>query len=233
MFGSKKKVQQVPQSQKEANPFLNARRSMNERVGFFMEKIRAWQIMAVMEFALILALLALLNNFHNTPKYIPYVVELDKMGVVVNTQYVKMGAVADERIMKSTIASFITNVRMVTPDIELQRKAVRSVFAHLTSFDPARRVLEKWYSVDPGIRSRDVIVSTEIQSILLQGKTTWQVEWVENTRNHAGDLIDTQNYRALINVYQAELPENASEESIRLNPLSIYIKDLSWAKIVR
>lgn len=213
------------------NPYLNARRTMNERVGLFLQKIRAWQIMALLAFALNMVLLVMLSDAYHTPKYVPYIVELDKLGVIVNAQPAQMSATADDRVIKATVAQFVQDMRLVTPDITLQRRAVNNVFAHLTTFDPARRTIERWYSVDPLTRSREILVSTEIQSILLQGNTTWQVEWIETTRDHAGDLISRETYRALVTIYQAQSSESDSEEFIRANPLSLYIKDISWAKV--
>lgn len=217
----------------EPNPYLNAKRTMNERVGLFLAKLRAWQIMSLMMFALTLFLLFLLQEAYHTPKYVPYIVELDKLGVIVNAQPASMTTAADQRIIKATVAQFVQNMRLVTPDITLQRRAVNDVFAHLTTFDPARRVIEDWYKVDPLTRSREVLVATEIQSILLQGNTTWQVEWVETTRDHTGDMISRENYRALVTIYQAQAAETDTEDFIRANPMSLYIKDISWAKVAR
>lgn len=229
MFGKKKNQ---PTSSSD-NPFLSARRSMNERVGLFLEKIRAWQIMSIMEFAVILALLAMLSDAFHTPKYIPYVVELDKLGTVVNATPATVAKKVDDRVMKATLASFINNIRMVTPDISLQRKAVQSVFAQVSTQDPAYYWVNKWYAVDPLTRSKEVLVSTEIQSILKQSDTTWQIEWIEFVRNHAGELMSTDTYRALMTVYEGSTSADLTPEELMKNPLSIFIKDLSWQKIVK
>ena len=230
MFGKKKQKASASQSD---NPFIQSRRSMNERVGLFLEKIRTWQIMSVMEFAVILALLAMLSDTYHTPKYIPYIVELDKLGVVVKASPASVAQKADDRVIKATLADFISNVRLVTPDIGLQRKAVQSVFAHVGSQDPAMQWLTQWYRVDPLARSKDYIVSTEVNSILKQSDITWQVEWVEFVRNHQGELISSDTYRALISVYQSQSSDSISQDDLLKNPLSIFVKDISWQKIVR
>ena len=214
-----------------ANPYTEARRSMNEKAGLMFQKIKTWQIFALMEFVLLVALIGVLCTYIQAPKYIPYVVELDKLGVVVNSRPATSDYKASEQVIKTTVADFIANLRMVTVDIALQNEAVRRVFSHLNASDPARRVCLEWYEQSPFERAKTMLVSAEVKTVLRQGDSTWQVEWTETVRNHNGDLISRNTMRALVTVYQMQSTDQTTDTNMRLNPLSIYVRDLSWTKV--
>lgn len=214
-----------------ANPYTEARRSMNEKAGLMFQKIKTWQIFALMEFAVILGMIGVFCTFIQAPKYIPYVVELDKLGVVVNSRPANSDYKASEQVIKSTVADFISNLRMVTADIALQNDAIRRVFSHLNATDPARRVCLEWYDQSPFERAKEVLVSADVKTVLRQGDSTWQVEWTETVRNHNGDLISRNTMRALVTVYQSQSDDQTTDQTMRLNPLSIFVRDLSWTKV--
>ena len=217
--------------EKPSNPYLEARRSMNEKAGLMFQKIKTWQIFSLMEFAVILGLIGVLCTYIQAPKYIPYVVELDKLGVVVNSRPANSDYKASEQVIKSTVADFITNLRMVTADIALQNDAIRRVFAHLNASDPARRVCLEWYDQSPFERAKEFLVTADVKTVLRQGDSTWQVEWTETVRNHNGDLITRNTMRALVTVYQSQSDDQTTDQTMRLNPLSIFVRDLSWTKV--
>lgn len=230
LFPKKEKKPAKPKEAKASSPYLDAQRSLSERSGEMFNKIKAWQLFALMEFAVILGVLAVLAVNIQSPKYIPYVVELDKLGVVVSSKPANAQFKATEQIIKSTVSDFVFNLRTVTADISLQNEAIRRVFAHLTSNDPARRVVTEWYQMSPFDKAREMLVSVSVNSVLRQSESTWQVEWVETARNHNGDRLSTTTYRALLTVYQSPV-EADTAEMMSLNPLSIFVRDVSWTKV--
>ena len=233
MLFPKKKAKASASSEKKMpdNPYTQARRSMNETAGMMFQKIKTWQIVSIMEFAIIIGMIGVLCTYMQSPKYIPYVVELDKLGVVVNSRPANSDYRASEQVIKSTVADFVSNLRMVTADISLQNEAIRRVFAHLNATDPSRRVCLEWYDQSPFERAKEVLVSADVKTVLRQGDSTWQVEWTETVRNHNGDLISRNTMRALVTVYQTQSNDQTTDQTMRLNPLSIFVRDLSWTKV--
>lgn len=227
-----KKTSKASKVEKQANPYLEAKRSMNETAGLMFQKIKTWQVVSLMEFGVIMALLGILCTQIQAPKYIPYVIELDKLGVIVNSRPVSSNYKASEQVIKATVADFISNLRLVTADISLQNEAIRRVFAHLNASDSSRRVCLEWYEQAPPFeRAKDVLVSADVRTVLRQGDSTWQVEWTETVRNHNGDLISRNTMRALVTVYQSQADDKTTDQTMRLNPLSIFVKDVSWTKV--
>ena len=70
-------------------------------------------------------------------KFVPYVVQVDKLGQAVAVAPAERAAPADARVNEASVASFVADARLVTPDVALQRKAVFRVYAMLAPNDPA------------------------------------------------------------------------------------------------
>ncbi|MNG07159.1 VirB8 protein [compost metagenome] len=82
----------------------------------------------------------------------------------------------------------------------------------------------------PFARAAKETAAVEIRSVLPQTPETWQVEWVETTRDRQGVKKAEGTYRALVTVYQAETNPNTKEEDIWMNPIRLFVRDFSWSK---
>ena len=85
---------------------------------------------------------------------------------------------------------------------------------------------------NPFTRAKTEMVSTELISVLQQTPDTWQVDWIETTRNRDGTLKNPPvRMRALVNVYQnTNLNAKINENNDVMNPHRIFIKDFNWSK---
>ena len=129
---------------KEANPYLNARVTWNDRTKGLMGAARLWQTMALL--CLLITLIAVGGALHiaSQSKFVPYVVEVDKLGQPLAIAPAQVAAPVDARVVHASLAAFIANARLVTPDIALQRKAVFSVYAMMHADDPATAKMTEW-----------------------------------------------------------------------------------------
>jgi type IV secretion system protein VirB5 len=144
---------------------------------------------------------------------------------------------ADPRILKATVAGFISDKRLVTPDVALQRAAVFRVYSQLSPNDPATQKMNEWLNgsadASPFKRATKIMVNIDITSVMPQTPDTWQVDWIETTRDRQGSIIgQPTTYRALVTVYLAEPVANTTEEQLRNNPLGIYVRDFTWQKLL-
>ena len=65
-----------------------------------------------------------------------------------------------------------------------------------------------------------------------QTPDTWQVEWVETTRDRQGSpKSQPVTWRALVTTYIAEVTPSTTDEQLRNNPLSIFVRDYSWSRV--
>ncbi len=107
----------------------------------------------------------------------------------------------------------------------------------LSSTDPATAKANEWLNgsedSSPFKRAEKETVSIEIASVIPQTPETWQVDWVETTRDRQG-VVKGQpvRMRALVTVYIVATTPQTTEEQVRNNPLGIYVRDFSWSKQV-
>jgi type IV secretory pathway TrbF-like protein len=160
---------------------------------------------------------------------------VDKLGQAVAVAPAQQAALADVRVIHASVASFIVDSRLVTPDVALQRNAVFRVYSMLAPNDPATAKMNEWLNgnedASPFRRAAKETVSIEVTSVLPQTKETWQVDWVETVRDRQG-VVKGQSYRmrALVTVYVVAPTPQTTEEQIRRNPLGVYVRDFSWSK---
>ena len=234
----RKKTQAEKQVDKaSANPYLNARRSWNEHVGGVVASRQSWQILGILSLLIALAAVGGIVHIGSQSKFIPYVVEVDKLGQAVGVQAAQTAQPADPRVIRASVASFISDARLVTPDVALQRASVLRVYAMLAPNDPATAKMNEWLngteSSSPFKRAEHEMVSIEIQSVLPQTDSTWQVDWMETVRDRQGVLKGQPfRMRALVGVYVLPPTSEITEDQLSQNPLRIFISNFSWSKQV-
>ncbi len=222
-----------PEDSTSANPYLNARRVWNAHEGELLASRQAWQVVGILSLLIALSAIGGMIYIGQQSKFIPYIVQVDKSGHAMMTGFAEYAAPVDPRVMQATLATFITDARMVTPDVAVQRNAIFRVYAHLAGNAPATAKMNEWLNTDgktPFSRAEDEVINTEIISVLQQSETSWQVEWTEFVRSRKGELLQTFKMRALLTVVVAPPEPNIDEEQIRRNPLGIFIRDFSWSK---
>jgi len=226
-----------PRSSGLENPYLSARRTWNEHVGSVVSSRQTWQVVGILSLLIALAGVGGVIHIGSQSKFIPYVVQVDKMGQTIAAGPVTAADKADPRIVHATVADFITSARMVTPDVALQRKAVFKVYSVLSPNDPATAKMNEWLNgnadASPFKRAVKEMVNIEITSVIPQSPDTWQVDWTETTRDRQGALKGQPvPMRALVTVYTAEPTSQTTDEQLRNNPMGIYVRDYSWSRLL-
>ena len=221
--------------QESINPYLNARKQWNEHSHGLMNATRMWQAVSLLSLMITLAAVGGTIHIASQSKFIPYVVEVDKLGQSVAVAPAQVATAVDERVVHASLAAFMSNARLVTPDIALQRKAIFSVYAMLSAGDPAAAKMSAWLNgnedSNPFHRAQKETVETEMISVIPQSADTWQIEWNEKVFDRKGNPIGkSYRMRSLATIAIIAPTSSTSEEKIRQNPLGIFVKDFSWSK---
>ena len=224
------------QVEQSANPYLDARRQWNSQVDRAFASLHAWQIIGIAGLLIGLGGVAGITYVGSKSKYVPYVIEVDKLGEAVAVGPAQLAAPADPRVVRASLASFVSSARLVTPDVALQREAVFRVYGMLETKDPATARMNEWYNgtkdSSPFVRAGKITVNTDIGSVLPISSTSWQVDWEETTRDRDGGLIGKPvHMRAVLTVYILPPSTHARESDIQRNPLGIYIHDFNWEEV--
>lgn len=219
----------------QENPYLNARKKHNEYEGGLIASRHIWQMFGILGLLVGLAGVGGMVHIGSQSKFVPYVIEVDKLGQTHAVSIADRAAPADPRVIHSLLARAATLARMVTPDVVVQRNAIFELYASLNPSDPAALKMNEYLGSDsetsPFKRASKETVDVQITSVIPQSDETWQVDWVETVRARGdGSVISRFRMRALVNIYVAPPTNRTSEEQIRKNPLGIYIRDFNWSK---
>ena len=217
------------------NPYLAARRTWNDHVGEVKASRQMWQMLGIL--ALLIALTGVGGVIYigSQSRFVPYVVEVDKLGQAAAVRPAQRAGDPDERVMQALISQFMADVRQVSPDVALQRKAVFRLYAMLGPNDPATTKMNEYLNgtedSSPFKRSEKETVSIEVLSALRQTADTWQLDWEETVRDRQGVLKGKPfRVRALVSVYIVPPTPQTTEEQVRNNPVGLFVRDFSWSK---
>ncbi|MEQ1620592.1 MAG: conjugal transfer protein TrbF [Methylococcales bacterium] len=216
------------------NPYLSARRTWNDQSAANVANRQMWQLLGILAMMIALSGVGGMIYIGSQSKFVPYVVEVDKLGQAAAVAPAQRAANADPRVVHAAVASFINDARLVTPDIALQRKAVFRLYSMLSSNDPATAKANEWLNgteeSSPFKRAVKETVSIDILSVIPQTPDTWQVDWMETMRDRQGVMKNKPfRMRALVTVYTVPATPQTTEEQVRNNPLGIYVRDFSWS----
>lgn len=216
-------------------PWLSAQREWNTFTGNVMGAKTLWQIVAL--FSLIIALAAVggMISLSQKSKFVPYVVEVDKLGEAFAVKRADVAAPVDERVMRYTLARWIADVRTVSFDLRVMNDATWRAYSMMQSEAPANAKLTE-YMRDPVFspinRAKRVTVAINISTILQQSAKTWEITWEETAYNRQnGQKLETIPMRAVL-MTEIIPPTNLTpEEEVQRNPLGIYVNDFSWSVV--
>jgi type IV secretion system protein TrbF len=215
------------------NQYLNARRAWNSQIDRAFSALHVWQLMAVAALLVAFGCVAGVIYFGSQNRYLPYVIEVDKLGEAVGVGPAQISAPADPRVVRAQLAQFISSARLVTPDQDLQRRAIFSVFGMLGQKDPAAIKMSEFLRDDspnsPFKRAAKSTVNTDGYTVLPITSTAWQVDWTETTRDRDGGIISSNiPWRATLEIYLVPPGSDTRQADIQRNPLGIYVRDFNW-----
>lgn len=224
-------VADIKESSKGINdPYLDARREWNERYGSYISRAKNWRLMAFGVLGVCLVQTVGLVVMATQNKLVPYVVQVDKLGSAVPVARADQMGNTDERVVKALLARFISDARGVVSDGIAQRQMIDRTYAMLSNGTRALSIVNEFYKGDPPYsRAATSGVTTEVSSVIPVTEKTWQVEWEETTRSTSGAIINKLRWKA--NLTLAFNPPT-NERQIRVNPIGLFITDLSWSQVL-
>lgn len=217
-----------------ANPYVEARRDWDERYADLVLGKRNWQIAAGGLLVLSIMLAAGLIWLSSRSRYIPYVVEVDKLGYALTVpQPLNPSAAPDEttRMERYEVAAFVRDAREVSSDPQVEHEMLNRLLAHVRG--AADRFLDEYYHSDnfsnnPFKIAEKQTVSVQIDSILKVSPTSYEVHWTEDTRDRNGATAGAPTHWEA--VLQTEITPPNSDGAIVSNPLGFYVTQISWTE---
>ena len=163
-------------------------------------------------------------------KFIPMLVEVDKLGQTVAVRALTgHDAVVDSnRLVYREMFDLIENLRTVTTDRSANNNRLTKGFSRLqgSGYNYVKTELKKNPPNEVGTtKTVQVKVTTALK---LAGKS-WQIDWEEHSYNLGGVGLGMEKWRAIL---QYDLLPNGDEMSIRTNPIGFTVSEISWQKVI-
>lgn len=165
---------------------------------------------------------------------VPYVVTVDTHGVVRSQGTVEpvSAATLPPEVISSQLCSFISDVRLISTDKEVQRQAVSHVFALLRKGSTVYRQLHEYYSANnPMVNTRNRQVRVEIANIIPRGPSSYQIDWTEKSTDSDGLASPDKKMRAIIS-YELSSAQSSDPAMVMLNPLNLYITEYTVSPVL-
>lgn len=208
------------------NPYLAARQEWNERYGSYVRAAAAWRIVGITGMALAVIATSYALYQSTQVKLVPYIIEVDKLGSAVTAGFPQQIEYADARVVRATLAGFVSNFRSVSPDTAVQKQYIDRTYALLRTADPATEKVNAWFRANsPFNKARTATVSIEVSNVVALSNQSYQIDWAEIERDRRGKELSTRRFRGVATVV---LTPPQDEQTIRLNPIGLYLRDFDW-----
>src|ERR1700685_1339342 len=217
----------------EGSVYLKARQEWDERYADLVLGKRNWQITAAGMMAITLVLAIGMVWVSTRSKFVPYVVEVDKLGYAIGAPSAlneNTPRISTDRMVRYELAPFIRNAREVITDPAAEHQLIGQVYSRARG--PAYKFPEKYYHQndlehDQFKAGQHKSVSVQIDSILPLSKATWQVRWTEEASGLDGSPVATTHWEAGVDT---SVTSETSDSSILENPLGFYVTQLNWTE---
>lgn len=210
--------------EKTTDPYLAARLEWNFLCHDLIKAKHHWKLMA---FGLsVLTLFASIGMFSlaKRPQYIPYVVEVDRLGHSQFESLLQRQHNLSVLEYKSWISTFVINVRSIVADPQAKKRELDHLY---TMMKPAveKQMNAHYQAEDPfelaKKKTREVIVHT----VLAKSAKTWQVRWSEVERDLQGRQLSRQEYEGIIALSRQRVEDLTV---LQFNPQQLFVEQFTW-----
>ena len=212
------------------SPWLAAKQEWNERYGDLISRARNWRVAALLALLLAVVEAGGLIALSLRSKTVPFIVAVDSIGHVIGSGTADQAPVIDDRMKRAALYQWIQDLRMVIADPLVQRRSIDRVYSLIGQGTPAQMFITDWYRNNtPFDRARTETVAVDVRTVLPTTSRTYEIEWTETTRDHAGSVVGSQNWKG---VFTIAVNPPTDEKLAHINPLGIYVIDTSWSKVM-
>jgi type IV secretion system protein VirB5 len=213
-----------------SNPYLAARREWDERYGNLISRERNWRRMALLCGLTTLVAIGGIVRLSVRSQVVPFIVAIDSLGRTVASVPAEQATAMDDRLKRAALFNWVGDLRMVTTDGVAQRKAIDRVYSYIGAGSQAQTFISEFYrNTPPQKRAETETCSVEVRSVLPTSDRTLEVEWIEVTRDLYGAVKSQDHWKGSFTI--AVTPPT-DERQARINPLGIYVTNLSWGKVL-
>ncbi len=193
-------------------------------------QVSNWRIFAFISLGIAAIAIAGALYIGSQPKFVPYIVEVDKLGrtVAVRALDGDDATVDSKRIVYSEMFELIENLRTVSTDMAANNSRIEKGFSRLKGAG-AEYVRTELRKAKPNDIGETKTVQVQVKIALPVSDSSWQVEWEEHSFNLKGEEIGIERWKANLKFV---LKPSKNEEIFRKNAIGLYVTELNWVKVI-
>jgi type IV secretory pathway TrbF-like protein len=162
---------EVEEESSGKSPYLAARDEWNERYRDLIVAARNWRLLAVTSSVVALVAVLGLIVIGAKPKVIPYIVAVDNLGKVVSQGTAVQASVADDRLKRAALWSWVQDWRMVSSDATVEKNAIERVYAQIGNGTPAAiKISDAYRDGSPLKLAQTETVSVNVRALYASSK---------------------------------------------------------------
>lgn len=211
-------------------PWVRAQRQHENTYLRLNAQVANWRLFAFCSIFVSAMSVAGLIYIGQQSKFIPLMVEVDKLGhtLAVRSLTGEAAITDSRRLVYREMFDLVENLRTVTTDRTANNDRLEKAYSRLTGAARTyvRTELRKAPPNDVGATKT---VQVQVKTALKLTDKTWQIEWEEHSFSLTGDEIGVEKWKATL---QYELVPSSEEESIRKNPIGFTVTEINWMKVI-
>ncbi|MBO9623916.1 MAG: conjugal transfer protein TrbF [Sphingomonas sp.] len=221
----RRSVQRYASTPEPETPYQRAGQLWDERIGSARVQARNWRLIAFGGFFLAAGMSAALVWQSLQSKVVPYVVAVDRLGEARAVSEAERDYQPTDAQVAWHLSRFIEKVRTVSLDSVLMRRDWLSAYDFVTRRG-AQFLGDYARAADPFGRVGERTISVQVTSVVRASDRSFQVKWTE-TAFERGAEAGTSSWTGILTVIRRP---RASAETLRRNPLGIYIDAIDWSR---
>ena len=206
-------------------PYQRAAQAWDDRIGSARVQARNWRLMAFGSLFLSGGLAAALVWTSATGRIVPWVVQVDRFGAAQAVAPADASYQPTDPQIAFHLSRFVEMVRSIPADpIVLRQNWLRAY--DFTTTTGAAALSDYARTNDPFAKLGHQQISVEVSSVIRASPSSFRVAWTER-RFQDGALAATERWTAILTV-AIQTPRDP--ETLRKNPLGVYVTALNWSK---
>lgn len=212
------------QTPEPTTPYQKAAQVWDERIGSSRVQARNWRLMALGSMILAIGLSGGVIWQARRSTITPYVIEVEKFGEVRAIGPAIEAYKPSDAQIAYHLARFIDNVRSLSIDPIIVRQNWLRAYDFATN-RAANTLNDYARQNDPFAKVGTRTITVEVTSVVRASDDSFEIRWREEIFEN-GSLASTDRYTGVLSIV---LQRPRTEETLRKNPLGIYVHALNWS----
>ena len=217
----------------EGNRIIAARHEFANAFGDLARGKRNWQLIAFSVVGILGIVTVAYVRLASSSRVVPYVVEVSRLGQVMNVGVAERMVTPDQRLVASQLAQFIRAIRTVLPEAAAAAQVEMIGRGYAFVAPEAAGTLNEYFANahnDPRVLGARLTRQVDVTAVLRVPRSdVWRLQWTELERStQPGGPARTTAWEGYATI--KVVPPNTAE-AIQENPLGLFVTTFNWTQV--